>query len=184
MSVRSQQRIATADSSESESLNRGRIKLMVTLAGGGFLLESQSLLRRLGDEYDYCYITADDSLVPAELSDAEVYRIRSSFAVLERPHWWQRVFPFLHAFIQARSALSRARPDCVVCVGTALAVPIGIAAKMLRIRSVFVESMARFERPSRTARLVSRFGLADRLYVQWPDATQLYRDGIYRGTVL
>jgi len=156
---------------------------MVILAGGGYLLETQCLLRGLGDQYDYCYITADDCMVPSELSDAEVYRMRS-FAVLGKPHFWQRVFPFLHAHFQAHAALSKARPDCVVCVGTAMAVPLGLAAKTLGIRLVYVESITRYERASLTARLVARLRLADRLYVQWPDSTHLYRGGIYRGTVL
>jgi UDP-N-acetylglucosamine:LPS N-acetylglucosamine transferase len=183
MIVKSQQPPAGADDSASAPSNRPRIKLMVVLAGGGYLLETQCLLRGLGDQYDYCYITGDDCMVPSELSDAEVYRMRS-FAVLGEPHFWQRVFPFLSALFQARAALSNAGPHCVVCVGTAMAVPLGIAAKTLGIRLVYVESITRYERASLTARIVARLRLADRLYVQWPDSTHLYPGGIYRGTVL
>ena len=160
-----------------------RIKLMVTLGGGGFLLEAQSLLRRLGMEYEYCYMTGDDCMVPKELIGAEIYKMRS-FAVLGEPHLWQRAPAFLKALLQAYRSLSRSKPDCVICVGSAMAVPMGLAARALGIRSVFVESIARFERPSVTARLVSQLRLADRLYVQWPDSTHLYRNGICRGTVL
>jgi hypothetical protein len=160
-----------------------RIKLMVTLGGGGFLLEAQSLLRGLGTDFDYCYITSDDCMVPKELAGAEIYRIRS-FAVLGEPHLWQRGPAFLRALVQAYQALRRSKPDCVICVGSAMAVPIGLAARVLGIRSVFVESITRYDRPSMTARLVLLLRLANRFYVQWPDSTHLYRKGVYRGTVL
>jgi UDP-N-acetylglucosamine:LPS N-acetylglucosamine transferase len=166
-----------------DSIPAPRIKLMVTLAGGGFLLEAQSLIRRLGADYDYCYITSEDCMIPAELSGAEIYRMRP-FALLAEPHLWQRIPAFIRALFQAHQALSKTRPDCIICVGSAMAVPMGIAAKILKIRLVYVESITRYERPSLTARLVSRFRLADRLYVQWPDSTHLYPSGIYRGTVL
>lgn len=156
---------------------------MVTLGGGGFLLEAQSLLRRLGSEYDYCYVTGEDCMVPKELAGAEIYKLRS-FALLGEPHLWQRVPAFLKAMVQASRALSRAKPDCVICVGSALAVPVGLAARRRGIRTVFIESITRFERPSVTARLVSLLRLADRFYVQWSDSVHLYRNGIYRGTVL
>ena len=160
-----------------------RIKLMVTLAGGGFLLEAQSLLRRLGNDFDYCYITADDCMVPDEYSQAEVSFLRS-FARLGEPHVWQRLPAFLRAIIQAHRALFRFKPDFVVCVGTALSVPICIAARALRIPSAYIDSITRFERPSQTAKIISHLRLADRIYVQWPDSVHLYPGGIYRGTVL
>jgi UDP-N-acetylglucosamine:LPS N-acetylglucosamine transferase len=160
-----------------------RMKLMITLGGGGFLLEAQSLLRRLGTDYEYCYITGEDCIVPKELVGAEIYKMRP-FALLGEPHLWQRVPAFLKALVQAYRSLSRSKPDCVICVGSAMAVPMCLAARTLGVRTVFVESITRFERPSVTARLVSHLRLADRVYVQWPDSTHLYRNGIYRGTVL
>ncbi len=160
-----------------------RLKLMVTLGGGGFLLESQSLLRRLGADYDYCYITGEDTIVPKEFAGTEIYRI-TPFAILGKPHLWQRVPAFFKASAQTYKSLRRAKPDCIVCVGSAMAVPLGLAARMLGIRLVFVESITGFGRPSLTARLVSHLRLADRLYVQWPDSIRFYRNGIYRGTVL
>jgi UDP-N-acetylglucosamine:LPS N-acetylglucosamine transferase len=160
-----------------------RVKLMVTLAGGGFLLEAQSLLRRLGDGYEYCYITADDCMVPEEYSHAEVSYLRS-FARLGEPHLWQRLPAFLHAIVQAHRALLRSKPDFVVCVGTALSVPICVAARVMRIPSAYIDSITRFERPSQTAKIISHLRLADRVYVQWPDSVHLYPGGIYRGTVL
>lgn len=160
-----------------------RFKLMVTLAGGGFLLEAQSLIRRLGDNYDYCFITGEDCMVPKDLANSQVRYMRS-FALLAEPHLWQRIPAFLRALVQAHRALLNSKPDCVICVGTAMAVPLGIAARFLRTPLVYIESITRFERPSVTARVVARLRLADRLYVQWPDAVHLYPRGVYRGTVL
>jgi UDP-N-acetylglucosamine:LPS N-acetylglucosamine transferase len=158
-------------------------KMMVTLTGGGFLLEAQSLLRRLGDEFDYCYATGDDCIVPEGLTVAPVVYLRT-FARLAQPHLWQRIPAFLVSLVQAFRGLRRLRPDYLVCVGTALAIPLCIAARVLHVRSVYIESFARFEKPSMTARIICRFKLANRIYVQWPDSVHLYAGGIYRGTVL
>ncbi len=156
---------------------------MITLGGGGFLLEAQNLIRTLGLGYEYCYVTGEDCVVPNDLTNARVYLMRP-FALFGRPHLWQRVPAFVTALVQAYRSISDSKPDCVICVGTAMAVPLGIASRFLGVHCVFVESIARFRRPSITARLMLRLGLADRLYVQWPDSVELYPGGLYRGTVM
>ena len=160
-----------------------RVKLLVTLGGGGFHLETQSLLRRLGNHYEYSFIMGEDCAVPSELLRAPVHRIRP-FALLREPQLWKRIPAFSIALLQTFRALRKAQPDCVVCVGAAMAVPLGVAARVMRIPVVYIESITRFERPSLTATIMARLRLADRLYVQWPDSVHLYRGGIYRGTIL
>ena len=156
---------------------------MVTLAGGGFLAEAQCLMRRLGDDCQYCFTIFDDCTVPDALSGADISHMRQ-FALLREKRVWKRIPAFLVALVQAYKALLRTKPDCVVCMGTAMAVPLCIAARSMRIPSIYIESITRFERPSFTAKLIAYLKLANRLYVQWPDAVHLYPGGIYRGTIL
>lgn len=179
-------RIVDSDEHFDGTLRSGSngMKLLVTLGGGGYLWEAQKLIQQLGNNsFRYAFVTGDDCMVPDEYRACEIYRLKS-FATIGRPHYWQTIPGLLCACFQAYKILLRSKPDCVLCVAAPSGVPLGVAARMLNIRLVFVESVTRFERPSLTARIVMRLGLADRFYVQWPDCISLYPDAIYRGTVL
>lgn len=91
--------------------------------------------------------------------------------------WWTLV-----AFCRALAILWTTEPDCVLAVGTALAVPFGAAARLTRIPLFFVESMTRIRRPSRTGRLIDHLRLARCHYVQWP-ALAARRRVTYAGAI-
>lgn len=65
---------------------------------------------------------------------------------------------------RARACLKRQRPDWVVSAGTALAVPWFVAAKSLRIPSLWIETLNIHGQQGRAAIICSR--LAERVLVQ------------------
>ncbi len=71
----------------------------------------------------------------------------------------------------ARRLLRECAPDVVVTTGAAVAVPFAVAARMARVPFHYLESAARFSRPSLTGRIVSRIH-RERLWCQvvppWP----------------
>lgn len=78
--------------------------------------------------------------------------------------------------------LRRNRPDAILSTGAGLAVPFFIVGKLLRVRLVYVESVTRRETISLSGRLV--YPLADRFFVQWPQAARRLRRAEYAGSVL
>jgi len=78
--------------------------------------------------------------------------------------------------------LRRDRPDAILSTGAALAVPFFLVGKLLRIRTVYVESVTRTEGVSLTGRLV--YPLASRFFVQWPEAAKGLRRAEYAGGIL
>jgi UDP-N-acetylglucosamine:LPS N-acetylglucosamine transferase len=82
----------------------------------------------------------------------------------------------------AWSLLRRDRPEAILSTGAGLAVPFFVIGKLLRIRLVYVESVTRIETISLSGRLVYR--LADRFFVQWPQAAERRRRAVYAGGVL
>jgi beta-1,4-N-acetylglucosaminyltransferase len=78
--------------------------------------------------------------------------------------------------------LRRKRPDAILSTGAGLAVPFFVVGKLLGIRLVYVESVTRTETISLSGRLVYR--LADRFFVQWPQAAERRRRATYAGSVL
>lgn len=74
------------------------------------------------------------------------------------------------------------RPDAILSTGAGLAVPFFVVGKLLRRRLVYVESVTRIETISLSGRLV--YPLADRFFVQWPQAAERLRRARCEGAVL
>ena len=68
--------------------------------------------------------------------------------------------------------LLKERPKVVVSTGAELAVPVFYLAKLLGIKTIFVESCCRVVHPSLTGRLI--YPVADVFLVQWPSLVRSY----------
>jgi UDP-N-acetylglucosamine:LPS N-acetylglucosamine transferase len=79
-------------------------------------------------------------------------------------------------------ALRSERPDVVVSSGAGVAVPFFVAAKLLGIRTVFVEVYDRLDTRTMTGRLV--YPLADLFCVQWEEQRRLYPRARLIGSLL
>jgi UDP-N-acetylglucosamine:LPS N-acetylglucosamine transferase len=69
-------------------------------------------------------------------------------------------------------ALLRERPNAIVSTGSEIAIPFFYLARVLRIRSLYIESWCRVRTPSGTGRLV--YPIVDRFFVQWPGLLKHY----------
>lgn len=95
----------------------------------------------------------------------------------ERP---LRVVPM---FLHVLAILWKERPDWVISDGAEIAIPIFVAAKLLRLRTMFIESVCRVNMPSFTGRLV--YPLSDVFFVQWPNLLYHYGSKArYEGAVV
>lgn len=74
--------------------------------------------------------------------------------------------------VLAIRVLRRHRPDLVVSTGAGVALPFFLAARALRIRTVFVEVVDRVASRTLTGRLV--YPLADEFVAQWDVQRRLY----------
>jgi beta-1,4-N-acetylglucosaminyltransferase len=81
-------------------------------------------------------------------------------------------FALARAVPAARRILAAERPDLIVSTGSEIALPFFALAKVMRIRSVFVESWCRVESRSLTGRFV--YPLADVFFVQWQQLAPRY----------
>ncbi len=79
----------------------------------------------------------------------------------------------LRNFGLAWRILRQEKPDVVVSTGAAVAFPFFVVARLLRIRTVFVEVYDRIDVPTLTGRLCHP--LSDLFLVQWEEQTRLYR---------
>lgn len=170
--------------------NDNRPLILVVLAGGGWYRETLRLLeafdpRQVRVAYAYgMHQHHACGRLPMPLPGAR-YPIHYLGRTRGRP--WRHVVNLLwlvRGFIEAYRLIRRLRPAAVLALGSAVAVPLFAAAKLRGVRCVFVETVTRVQRLSRTGRLLHRSRLSDRLYVQWPGLAESYSASRFAGAVL
>ena len=87
------------------------------------------------------------------------------------------------AFFQMFKILITEKPEMIISTGSEIAIPAFIIAKILRIRTIFIESWCRIKTKSGTGKIV--YPLSDMFLVQWPELLELYGDKAeYVGAVI
>jgi beta-1,4-N-acetylglucosaminyltransferase len=102
----------------------------------------------------------------------------------EKVYWFPYQGPrdlkaLLYNLPRAFTVLWRERPDVVISTGASIAINFCIAAKILGIRYVYIESISRSQSLSLSGHLVYWF--CDEFYVQWPQLCAKYRKARFEG---
>jgi UDP-N-acetylglucosamine:LPS N-acetylglucosamine transferase len=170
-----------------EYMHSNQHRVILTLTGGGFLWEAKSLLKNLGNDYEYHFIIPSYSTWKVKVRDipveGRIHYVSAVTTVGDRDFWKK----FKNVLLSLRDAYKIIRgvdPSAVICVGTSMAVPLCLWAKYFGKKAIFIESITRVTKPSLTGKILSTLRLSDRFYVQWPEAVRLYKGAVYRGTVL
>ncbi len=164
------------------------MRLLIVLGAGGHTKQMLRLVDLLGPDFDYCYVVADYDTVSEHKIAAQgpVYRMtqprEKRMGATEGVWTVLRKMP--RALVQARRILAEARPDALIGAGPSLQIPLAIAAKTRRIPVIYVETASKVETLTSTARLIYRFHLADRFYVQWEHYLADYPRARYAGRLL
>lgn len=86
-----------------------------------------------------------------------------------KPTKSQSIKKFISGLLIAFKALAFKKVDLLISTGPAMAVPVCLAAKILRIKVVHIESWSRISSISNTTKLIRKFGLADVIGYQYKD---------------
>jgi beta-1,4-N-acetylglucosaminyltransferase len=117
------------------------------------------------------------------LSGADVdYLLRNERVVLGNGPTNRSIANLIRNIALAWRVITEHQPDVIVSTGAGLAVPFFLIGRLRRRRLVYVESVTRIETISLSGRLV--YPLADRFFVQWPEAARSRRRATYQGSVL
>ncbi len=179
--------IAAASDQPARGAATRRRRVMVGVAGGGFVIQCKNLLRACPETVELL-VTGPEHAV----AQYDAWRDRwlsddgSWFATRQlRSHGrLQSALAAALGSLRCLELVYEHRPDAVVAVGHRIAVFLLAAGRLLGTRTAFVECITRVRRPSRTGRIVSGLGLADRVFVQWPQTRRLYRRAVYGGRIL
>ena len=149
------------------------MKVGLVASSGGHLLQLHQL-KPWWEKHDRIWVTFD-------LPDAH------SLLVGERVVWAHhpttRNIPNLLRNVALAWRLLRAhRPDVVVSTGAAVAFPFFVVARLLRIKTVYVEVYDRIDLPTLTGRLCHP--LSNLFLVQWEEQKRFYRRSQLLGRLL
>jgi len=123
-----------------------------------------------------------DSFVITESTDADALGVMDTYFVStlsRKDFFW--VFKLIGLFFRGLSILRKEEPSIIVSFGAMVTFPFCLAGKILGIKVVFVESIARVYSLSLTGRLVYPF--ADLFVVQWENLLKDYPKAVYGGWV-
>lgn len=165
-------------------------KIALGIGGGGFYFESICLLNQLSKEHDFIAIIPSDSML---LKHSILEKFPDCSAVHPIPavtnftlekSAWAKLAAFFKSLYGGYKILNDEKPVAVIVLGSSLAIPLFIAAKLIGVKTVFVESITRVTKPSNTAKLIAFFRLANKCYVQWPELLSQVNNATYKGTIL
>jgi len=159
-----------------------RSSVLVVLGGGGHTTEILHLVDLLGPGYEYEYLVAveDDQSAAKIRHTGSIYRVpRPRLRPGKRRHPLIDPWLSLRCFASAFPLMRRVRPSIVLTTGPWIGVITGIAARLLGIRVVFVETGSRLTTLSFTGKAM-RF-LADDFFVQSRELTSLVPNARYAG---
>lgn len=78
--------------------------------------------------------------------------------------------------------LRREKPDVIISTGAGVGVPFIWIGYLLKIPTIFIESITFSDKRSLSGKLV--YPIVDQYYVQWPDLAEKYSKALYKGQVL
>jgi biofilm PGA synthesis N-glycosyltransferase PgaC len=151
-----------------------RADVVLVCSAGGHLLQLWAL-RSAWEDTSRAWVVAsfEQSDVQSLLAGERVYFPHTPTA--------RNVKNLVRNGVLAFRVLRACRPKVIVSTGAAVAVPFAWVGRLLGIRVVWVESLARTTKPSLSCRLVAP--VADRIYVQWPTLLSAVPGSRFVGTV-
>jgi len=123
-----------------------------------------------------------------EKSDYEIFRIPRSREV--RQSYASSVISTLVSMLRCAPLVYGLNCDILLCNGPGTCVPVCFFAYIYNLilfrqcQIIFIESMCRVESLSTTGKLLYFFGIADEVFVQWPQLTKKYARSIYLGRLV
>lgn len=73
------------------------------------------------------------------------------------------------------------RPDVIISTGASISINFAIAARLLGIHFIYIESISRSQELSLSGKIV--YPLVNELYVQWPNLAKKYPKAVFKGIV-
>jgi UDP-N-acetylglucosamine:LPS N-acetylglucosamine transferase len=148
---------------------------LVVISGGGFTFETKCLFQTIGADFEFIYLATRFGGEPGEpgLPAGARYAV-PSFSTVTQKSRRGSLDAFIKTFTLTRKLIRSEAVDLVLAIGCSHAIPMLLAGRLMRRKTVYIESITRVDRLSNTGRLVYHLRLASHFFVQWPRLQQSY----------
>ena len=150
-------------------------KICFVTSGGGHLMEIMRLVPAV-EGHDLYIVTEKN-----RASKITVAGFRHYYVLQQERGKLNFIFRFAYNIIASLVYLRKERPDVIISTGAGAAYPTCRWGKMLGKKIVFIESLARTRRKSKTGEMI--YPIADYFLVQWEEMLDVYPQASYHGTV-
>ena len=134
-------------------------KICYVSSCGGHLTEILNYSNDL-DKYEYFFVINDKR---------DISYLGKNYYVVDHSTFDIKFFKVLY---QSFKILLKEKPDIIISTGASLAVQFFIAAKFLKIKSIFIESLTRTNKLSKTGKIIKY--LTSNFYVQTESLSKKY----------
>lgn len=147
------------------------MKVCIVSSCGGHLAEAREF-KPAYQCYEHFYVLNDKVSVPSDMRGL-------TYTITHSERDWRLIINIYEAFLILRSE----RPSVILSTGAGPAVPFALVGRLLLgSRIIFVETVARIERPSLTGRLM--YWLAHDFFYHWPAQGKYFPKGKCGGPLL
>lgn len=153
-------------------------KVMFVASSGGHLTEILKL-ERLFKNYEYMLVTEKTDLT-TDLKDK--YNNVEFLRYGPNKNMFKYIYGTISNAIKCLKIAFKFRPDTVLSTGAQIGGIMCLACKLTGSKVIYIESVARIESLSRTAKNLYPF--ADKFYVQWEGLTKKYKKAEYIGRLI
>jgi UDP-N-acetylglucosamine:LPS N-acetylglucosamine transferase len=155
-------------------------KLLIHLGMGGHTSQILRLTNLLGPNYGYEYLIGHDDQTSSQKIKfpGKIHRIKNP-RLMKDKSLLKVFFNMFPTTIQAFKILRKSKPKAIISAGPSQTIPLFWLAKLLRIKTIFIESWVRVHHKSQTGKLV--YPITDLFFVQWKSMKKAYPKAIYAG---
>ena len=94
----------------------------------------------------------------------------------------RNIINFFRNLILAYKIIKKIKPSLLISTGAGICVPFFYIAKLLKVKTIYLESLTRVNELSLSGKLVYPF--ADHFLIQWPELEKKYKKAKYLGRLL
>lgn len=147
------------------------MKLCIAVSAGGHLSEIKQI-----EEY---YKKHEHFFISFKRFDSTELAKKNKVYFVVDPK--RNPFSLIHNFIQSFFILIKEKPGAVISTGAGVALPALFIAKLMRKKTVFIESFCRINSPSFSGKIAYKF--VDLFLVQWKENLKFYPKAKFKGAV-
>lgn len=147
---------------------------LISSSGGHF--EQLLMLTDIGDEFETFIVTEKTKY---NLNDK---KIKYHVPQVNRK---QVLFIFQMSinFIKSLFIFLKEKPDVIISTGVLAAIPMILLGRVFNKKVIYIESFAKICSPTITGKIIYKFKIANRFYVQWESMKEFYPTAICLGGI-